>query len=141
MQVELNPAWNEIFTKYFFPEAKVFITQFITVITAVLVLSIAFADKIVDLRNADKATRIGMVAIWCFLLLALATCGAAYWFFASAGLYVIQNVLDYATIRDYLIYAMWSLRCAAVCFLIGLTLLVTIAARSILSTKIETKSN
>jgi hypothetical protein len=141
MQVELNPQWNEIFTKYFFPEAKAFITQFITVITAVLVLSIAFAEKIVNLQNADRTAKIGLVSMWGFLLIALVTCGASYWFFASVGLYVIQNVLDYNIIRDYLIYAMWLLRSAAICFLISITLMVTIAARSMLFPKVHIKPN
>src|SRR6266568_1902004 len=133
MQVELNQAWNEAFTKYYFPEAKAFITQFLTVITAVLVVSIAFAEKMVDLRNADRAARVLIVVMWALLLVALGTCGASYWFFASVGLYIIQNVFDYRIISAYLDYATWCIRAAAICFIIALSLLVVIAARSILS--------
>jgi hypothetical protein len=71
------------------PEAKDFLTYdysetkdlgkaFLTLISAVLVFSITFSDKVVDFPRAGKRARLALFGGWSCFVLAIVVCGIAF---------------------------------------------------------------
>src|SRR3989338_6161900 len=75
----------ELFLKYHFAEAKDLLKSFITLISATLVLSIAFAEKIVDFHNSNKIAKVFLFVCWTLLILALVIAGISICYLALSG--------------------------------------------------------
>jgi hypothetical protein len=72
----LNPdAAN--FLQYDFAETKDLSMHFLTVVIAVLVFSLTFAEKIAGFNGADRVIRAALTAGWCNFLLSIVFCGIA----------------------------------------------------------------
>jgi Mn2+/Fe2+ NRAMP family transporter len=57
----------------------------ITLLTAVLVASITFSEKIVDVSRSALAAKVLMISCWGLLLLAIVACGAGLALMAAAA--------------------------------------------------------
>jgi len=75
----------DTFMKYDYAETKDLLKTFITLISATLVLSITFSDKVVGITNGPIAARITLMVSWALLLLALICAGVAMCFIAAAA--------------------------------------------------------
>jgi hypothetical protein len=83
------------FMKYAFTETKDLAEHFLTVITAVLVFSLTFSEKIADFKSATTKTRGALVTAWCSFLLAIIACGIAICFVALSGGIATSSGTDY----------------------------------------------
>src|ERR1035437_3517679 len=59
------------FLKYAFAETKDLSKHFLTVVTAVLVFSLTFSEKIANFSGARPVVRWSIVAAWCCMFLAI----------------------------------------------------------------------
>jgi hypothetical protein len=66
-----------LFLSVDYAEAKDASKAFLTLLTAILVASITFSEKIVDVAKSTWTSRIIMIVSWVLLLLAIGSCGAA----------------------------------------------------------------
>jgi hypothetical protein len=73
------------FLKYAFAETKDLALHFLTVVTAVLVFSLTFAEKIVNFNSAGRSARLFISVSWCSLLLSIVSCGIAICYVALSG--------------------------------------------------------
>ena len=73
------------FLKYAFAETKDLGLHFLTVLTAVLVFSLAFAEKFTNFTRGGRLTRITLGSSWSCFLLAIVTCGIAICYVALSG--------------------------------------------------------
>jgi hypothetical protein len=78
-------ATADAFVKYDYQEAKDLSKAFSTLLTATLVASITFSEKIVDLRTAGWWAKGMMVASWAAVLLAISMCGVGLVYATGAG--------------------------------------------------------
>ena len=65
-----------IFLERDYKESKELATSFLTLLTAVLVASITFSEKIVDFSRSDGWSKAAMISCWVLLLIAIVNCGA-----------------------------------------------------------------
>jgi hypothetical protein len=79
------------FMKYAFNETKDLAEHFLTVITAVLVFSLTFSERIADFKSATAKTRGALVTAWCSFLLAIILCGIAIGFVALSAGFATSN--------------------------------------------------
>jgi hypothetical protein len=77
-----------LFLERDFPESKDLSKAFLTLLTAVLVASITFSEKIVDINHAGRLAIVVMISSWTLLLAAIAACGS--------GLALITTAAGYA---------------------------------------------
>jgi len=63
------------FLSFQYPEVKDLCKQFLTLISAILVFSITFSEKIVDFQRAPLNQRMSLLASWVLLVVALISCG------------------------------------------------------------------
>lgn len=73
------------FLKYAFAETKDLCKHFLTVVSAILVFSLSFAEKIVKFDQAESLGRGILATAWAALLLAIVSCGFAICYVARAG--------------------------------------------------------
>lgn len=79
-----------------YAEAKDLSKSFLTLLTAILVASITFSEKIVDLGHSSWWARGSMVGCWILLLIAIAACGSGLTLMTfAAGMASYQPDLDY----------------------------------------------
>lgn len=84
-----------------YAEAKDASKAFLTLLTAILVASITFSEKIVDVTKSDRKARAVMVASWVLLLVAIAACGAALaLMMEAAGSATYYPHLDYRVLSQ-----------------------------------------
>ena len=74
----------KLFIEKDYAETKDLTKAFLTLLTALLVASITFSEKIVDLSRASWWSRGLMISCWVLLLIAIATCGAGLAFMTTA---------------------------------------------------------
>jgi hypothetical protein len=117
------------FLKYAFTETKDLAMHFLTVITAVLVFSLAFAEKIGNYREGNWASRAPLSVAWCSFLLAILSCGVAICYVALAGGVASANSTpeEYWAPMDVAIKWMVS---GGMLFVLGLLGLIITALRS-----------
>lgn len=114
----------DLFLEVDFAEAKDLSKAFLTLLTAVLVASITFSEKIVGIGTSGWWARSTMVTCWLLLLLAIVACGAALALMATAAGYALyQPELGYQRLTVRAVYLYLT---AGVFFGLGLaTMLVT----------------
>jgi hypothetical protein len=75
----------ELFLKYNYLETKDMGLHFLTLVTAVLVFSLSFAEKVFDFQNASKRKRTIVILGWCLYLISIILCGLGLTLNALAG--------------------------------------------------------
>ena len=73
------------FLKYAFTETKDLAEHFLTVVTAVLVFSLTFSEKIANFSAASTWVRVSITVSWSSMLLAIISCGIAICYVALSG--------------------------------------------------------
>jgi hypothetical protein len=73
------------FLKYAFTETKDLAEHFLTVVTAVLVFSLTFSEKIANFETAPTPVRVTITSAWSCMLLAIIACGIAICYVALSG--------------------------------------------------------
>lgn len=105
------------FLKYFYQETKDLCLHFLTLITAVLVLSVSFAEKVFHFQHATGVRRIVVILAWCFLVLAIILCGAGLVYNALAGGNAAEKGNKYMALANV---AYWLIILSGVSFVVGL---------------------
>jgi cytochrome bd-type quinol oxidase subunit 2 len=73
------------FLKYNYQETKELCLHFLTLVTAVLVFSLNFAEKVFNFQNSTKRKRLSVIIAWCLFILSIISCGIGLAFNALAG--------------------------------------------------------
>ena len=68
---------TEMVFKFDYGETKDLLKTFMTLISGTLVVSVAFAEKIIGVKNSDRAARNLLITCWAGLVAALVLCGIA----------------------------------------------------------------
>lgn len=111
------------FMQYDYEEIKSLSTQFLTLITAVLVFSLAFSEKIIEFKKAVQIVRNILVAAWSCFFVSIIGCGLSLVmnvYAASEMLYGPNQVRAFSTSQ----YAALSLLVAGCVFVVGLACLI-----------------
>jgi ABC-type Fe3+ transport system permease subunit len=117
----------ELFLKYNYTETKDLCLHFLTLITAVLVFSLNFSEKVFDFQNSSKKSRLIVIIGWCLFLLSIILCGLGLVFNSIAG-----GDAVYAQ-KDYMIWAQYSylsILLSGTFFVLGLCLTMVSAVNS-----------
>jgi cytochrome bd-type quinol oxidase subunit 2 len=61
----------ELFLRYNYPETKDMCLHFLTLVTAVLVFSLNFAEKVFDFQNSTTRKRLVVIGGWCLFILSI----------------------------------------------------------------------
>jgi hypothetical protein len=112
----------QLFVERDFAETKDLSKAFLTLLTAVLVASITFSEKIVDLHRSTWWPRGLMISSWVLLLLAIVTCGTGL-----ALMTIAAGYASYFTHLDYRLFevkAVWLFGIAGLSFGSGLVALL-----------------
>lgn len=75
----------ENFLKYNYTETKDMCLHFLTLITAVLVFSLSFSEKVFDFHNSTKRKKLIVISGWCLFILSIIFCGLGLVANAIAG--------------------------------------------------------
>jgi len=115
------------FLEFEYAEIKDISKQFLTVVAAVLALSVTFAEKIADFENASSCFRMLIVSAWVLNLFSFVLGGVAIFFVYNAGA-CAKNTLLYNQekypFRSLSNKAHGCLFIAGVLFVVALLLLV-----------------
>jgi len=65
----------ELFLKYNYAETKDMCLHFLTLITAVLVFSLNFSEKVFGFQNSTPKKRLVAICSWCLFILSIILCG------------------------------------------------------------------
>ena len=128
-----NPS--ELFLKYHYAETKDLLKAFLTLLSATLVLSIAFAEKIVEFKSSTRLAKALLMSCWISLVVSIVLCGLSICSIAAAGgaalsdLYegakkINREVGDWASLS--INFALW----AGASFVLGLLLMILAAVQS-----------
>jgi|SRR5271165_3318801 len=79
------PPEIENFLKYDYAETKDLAKTFLTMVSAVLVFSVTFSEKIIDFAHAKLAPRALLISSWVLLLLATISGGAGLYYISIAA--------------------------------------------------------
>ena len=92
------------FLQFYYPEVKDLCKHFLTLISATLVFSIAFSEKIVDFEKASTIDKTALLGVFLVLIIALGLCGLGlYYIFVAAEQAAGSVVLDYG--GDFRVFA------------------------------------
>src|ERR1700741_559719 len=92
-----DQAKAERFVAFYYAEIKDLAKHFLTLISATIVLSITFADKIVPFTTATTDQKAVLIAVWIFLLASLLLTGLGlFQIFLAAEKASGSVVYDYA---------------------------------------------
>jgi hypothetical protein len=122
------------FLEFEYAETKDLTKQFLTVVAAVLAVSVTFSEKIVDFSHANPLPRKLMMITWGLCLLAFIAGGLAIFFIYNAGALAKAAVL-HQTERPYKgmkMVAYWCLNLGGFLFVLGLGLMAWCGALRIL---------
>ena len=132
-----NNDFADNWLKYDYPEIKSLCIQFITLTTSLLIVSITFAEKIVNFSQADNRTRILVVVGWIFMIFSI--------IFNFIALYLngmtLQNALNDMFLREQNQYynsglfepigkTFIAITFGGLCFILGLVVVVTIGIKA-----------
>jgi hypothetical protein len=122
----------ELFLKYDYAETRDLLKVFITLISATLVFSLTFAEKIVNFRQADWKARACLIASWILFVTSLVLCGLAVCLIAAAAGKMLYGAIPLITISYFeLALASWACVLLAGCaFVLGLMMMVAAAVIS-----------
>jgi hypothetical protein len=68
---------ERLFLEFKYPEIKDLLKHFLTLISATLVFSITFSEKVINYSSASNYQRVLVISSWVLLVIALFTCGAS----------------------------------------------------------------
>ena len=86
--VYIHPNVTEeakIFLAFQYPEVKDLCKQFLTLISGILVFSIAFSEKIIDFQRARLFQRLSLLVSWALLMISFVACGSGLYFIFIAA--------------------------------------------------------
>jgi len=90
----------DLFMKIDYPESKDLGKSFLTLLSAVLVASITFSEKIVDVHNASTLAVSTMMVCWLLLFVSIVSCGAGLALVVTAeSICVYSPNLDYRSVE------------------------------------------
>jgi hypothetical protein len=78
------------FLTYDYPKAKDLAKSFLTLIAAILVVSITFSEKIIGFQTATRSKKVFLVMSWVLFFIAIICCGVALVFHYMAVLEAID---------------------------------------------------
>jgi hypothetical protein len=111
------------FMEYDYKEIKELATQFLTLITAILVFSLAFSEKIVEYRKANQTVRNMLIASWSSFFLSIIGCGLSIVLnVAAAGEILYDPEPDFAFKMSF--YSGMILVVSGFIFVLGLGFLI-----------------
>jgi len=114
----------ELFLKYNYPETKELCLHFLTLITAVLVFSLNFAEKAIDFQNSAQGKRLVIIMSWCLFVLAIVFCGLGLVFNSLAAGDAVYQKVNYLALAQK---AYLSILAAGTSFVLGLILMMIAA--------------
>lgn len=114
----------ELFLKYNYPETKDMCLHFLTLVTAVLVFSLNFAEKVFDFQNATKNKRLVVITGWCLFILSIIFCGIGLAAISLAGGNAVYQQNDFQSLAR-LAYKFIVL--SGISFIAGLIFIMTSA--------------
>jgi hypothetical protein len=124
----------ELFLKYDYAETRDLLKTFISLISATLVLSVTFADRILAARTSNRLGRQLLIFCWVLLVAALIASGISLCFIAAAAGAVLYGSLPLINF-SYWTFALMSwgfVIIAGLCFIGGLVLMVLATVKSTL---------
>lgn len=86
-----------LFMQYHYAEVKDLAKTFLTLVSAVLVLSLTFSDKIVDFLNASRTQKAYLVITWVLFITSIIFFGVALCYLAVEGGMALYD--DHFTLR------------------------------------------
>jgi hypothetical protein len=124
-----RPSSAKVFLAFRYPETKDLLKHFLTLISASLVFSITFSEKIIDFNKATIGARIVVICAWALLILALGASGVGiYTLYLAANRAIAAAVLRQRDGFEKLARtSYWFQDMAGVLFGLGLRLLVLAA--------------
>jgi hypothetical protein len=117
------------FLKYAFTETKDLTKSFLTVVTAVLVFSLTFSEKIANFSGAWAVTRWTIVGAWSSMFLAVLSGGIAICYIALSGGAASSGSEADAYWRPMRVAIRWLVT-AGVLFVVSLVALIVAAVLS-----------
>jgi hypothetical protein len=128
--IEPKDSDSARFLKYYYPEIKDLAKHFLTLISGAIVVSVTFADKIIDFSHAGLVQKLALIFSWLLLVVSLGCCGIGLYLAFVASEQATGSVLyDYG--RDFKYFGRKSyafLDGAGVCFGAGLCAMIIAAA-------------
>lgn len=125
----------KLFLQYDYAETRSLCKDFLTLVSAILVFSIAFSEKIVDFANASLHTRRWLLSSWQCFIAAIVACGVGLCFITLAGgaaVYGADALGPWSAGMFYWAEWAWlSMLLAGGLFVAGLIALVMAAANSV----------
>ena len=110
-----------LFLQYDYPETKDLCKHFLTVVTAVLVFSLAFSEKIVHFPTASRMAKRLLLSSWCSMISAIILCGIGLCYISVAAGDAVYGGVQYF---DLAVVAWRWIVVAGVCFVVGLAALM-----------------
>jgi len=127
-----KPSEARVFLEFKYPEIKDLLKHFLTLISASLVFSVTFSEKIINFQTAGSLQHVVVIATWLMLVLALGACGLGlYTLYLAAERALSSEVFKRP--EDFQTLARWSYiyqDLAGFMFGFGLCLLVVAATIS-----------
>jgi hypothetical protein len=130
----------ELFMKYNYAETKDLCKDFLTLVTGILVFSLAFSEKIVDFQHSAKSARVLLLSSWTLFMSTIISCGIGLTYLALAGGQAVYGNGDHYLDLASKCYA-WVVA-SGLFFILGLIALVLAGmvatfARSSVSSSVE----
>jgi hypothetical protein len=97
----------EVFLKYDYAQTVDLGKAFITLLSAILVLSVTFAEKIINWEKADNSSKTLLLGCWGLLIIAIIFCGASLTLAFAAAVAAAHKEISwgvplYGAIENYL---------------------------------------
>jgi hypothetical protein len=80
---------EQVFLEFQYPESRDLLKHFLTLISASLVFSLTFSEKIIDFATARTVQKVAVVGAWSSLVVSLGACGL--------GIYTLYIVAERVT--------------------------------------------
>lgn len=128
-QIKEFPEWREeiVFVKFKYIEIRDLLKHFLTLISASLVFSITFSEKIVDFHNAPFKQKMMLYVSWGTFILSLGLCGYGLYTNYLAAEIAIKNIAGLTDIsfKNMANVSKLLQDLSAMLFGLGMTLLVS----------------
>lgn len=89
-----GPSPSRVFLEFKYPEIKDLLKHFLTLISAALVFSVTFSEKIINFEKAGLGSKIVVISAWAVLVLALGACGLGIYTLYLAAERAIETVVS-----------------------------------------------
>jgi BON domain len=121
----------KLFLQYNYTETKDLCKHFLTVVSAILVFSLTFSEKIINFHQASRSAKMLLLIAWVLLIGSIVACGLGLVFISLAGGQAV-----YGAKSNYQPLALTSYKwiiAAGLAFVVGLVFLIITAVVSIYS--------